>query len=86
MTHTLANLEHHHFKYAAFRRPGDVHCHYYGTATLSFAAGITTQPGDIFEISAPGFGQPLRNPLAASKMANHLVTSKTLWSKTASSW
>jgi hypothetical protein len=78
MTHTLANLEHHHFKYAAFRRPGDVHCHYYGTATLSFAAGITTQPGDIFEISAPEFGKPLRNPLAASKSANHLVITKPL--------
>jgi hypothetical protein len=65
MTHTLANLEHHHFKYAGFRRPGDVHCHFFGTATLSFAAGIQTQPGDIFEISAEPFGRPLRNPLQA---------------------
>lgn len=66
MTHTLANIEHHHFKYANFRRPGDVHCHYFGTATLSFAAGITVQPGDEFEISAPGFGKPLRNHVVAS--------------------
>lgn len=65
MTHTIANLEHHHFKYTPFRRPGDIHCHYFGTATLSFSAGITTQPGDIFEISAPEFGQPLRNALVA---------------------
>jgi hypothetical protein len=65
MTHTLANLEHHHFKYAPFRRPGDVHIHYFGTGTLSFAAGITTQPGDVFEISAADFGRPLRNPLLA---------------------
>lgn len=64
MTHSIANIEHHHFKYDRFRRPGDVHCHYYGTATLSFAAGVTTQPGDIFEISAPEFGRPLRNTLA----------------------
>lgn len=78
MTHTLANIEHHHFKYSAFRRPGDVHCHFFGTATLSFAAGITTQPGDVFEISAPGFGQPLRNPLVAGKSANLLVKVKTL--------
>ena len=34
------NLEHHHFKYALFRRPGDVHVHFFGTATLSFADGI----------------------------------------------
>jgi hypothetical protein len=65
MTHTIANLEHHHFKYTCFRRPGDIHVHYFGTATLSFAAGIETRPGDIFEIAAPGFGRPLRNPLAA---------------------
>jgi hypothetical protein len=65
MTHTIANIEHHHFKYANFRRAGDIHVHYFGTATLSFAAGIQVQPGDVFEISAPEFGAPLRNPLVA---------------------
>jgi hypothetical protein len=78
MTHTLANIEHHHFKYAHFRRAGDVHCHFYGTATLSFAAGITTQTGDVFEISAPEFGRPLRNPLVASQTADRLVKVRTL--------
>jgi len=61
MTHSIANIEHHHFKYAHFRRPGDVHVHYFGTATLSVAAGIKIQVGDTFEISAPAFGAPLRN-------------------------
>lgn len=78
MTHTLANIEHHHFKYAAFRRPGDIHCHYFGTATLSFAAGIKTQAGDVFEISAAPFGRPLRNPLLVSSTPNNLVAVKTL--------
>lgn len=78
MTHTLANIEHHHFKYPLFRRPGDVHCHYFGTATLSFAAGIATQDGDIFEISAPGFGRPLRNRLAVSQFEDELVEIATL--------
>jgi hypothetical protein len=78
MTHTLANIEHHHFKYSVFRRPGDVHCHYFGTATLSFAAGITTQPGDIFEISVPAFGRPLRNPLVAGRAANKPVEISSL--------
>ena len=64
MSHTIANLEHHHFKYALFRQPGDVHVHLFGTATLSFADGITTQAGDVFEISVPDFGLPLRNPLS----------------------
>jgi len=63
MTHSLANLEHHHFKYSRFRRPGDVHVHFFGTATASFADGIETRPGDMFEIRADAFTLPLRNPL-----------------------
>jgi len=64
MTHRIAGLEHHHFKYAAFRRPGDVHCHFFGTATLSVADGVRTEPGDEFEIACDAFGESLRNPLA----------------------
>jgi len=63
MSHTLANLEHHHFKYDIFRQPGDVHVHMFGTATLSFADGITTEAGDEFEITAAPFGMALRNKL-----------------------
>lgn len=61
MSHTLGNLEHHHFKYAQFRRPGDVHVHFFGTATLSFSDQVQTRDGDRFEISLQGFGRPLRN-------------------------
>ena len=64
MSHTFANLEHHHFKYDLFRHPGDLHVHMFGTATLSFADGIKTQAGDVFEIEATPFGLPLTNPLA----------------------
>ena len=64
MSHWIANLEHHHFKYDLFRQPGDAHVHMFGTATLSFADGIKTQAGDVFEIEAADFGLPLRNPLA----------------------
>jgi hypothetical protein len=64
MSHYIGNLEHHHFKYALFRRPGDVHVHFFGTATLSFADGVRVEPGEIFEIEAEGFGKPLRNALA----------------------
>lgn len=67
MSHTLANLEHHHFKYGLFRQPGDVHVHMFGTATLSFADGIRTDVGDVFEIEAPAFGLPLVNPLAKAE-------------------
>ena len=68
MSHSIANLEHHHFKYDLFRQPGDLHVHFFGTATLSFADGVSTQDGDVFEIDAPQLGLPLRNPL---KIATH---------------
>ncbi|WP_277967690.1 AraD1 family protein [Sphingomonas echinoides] len=69
MSHSIANLEHHHFKYAGFRRPGDVHVHFFGTATLSFSEGFQTQPGDVFEIEAAPFTLPVRNPLAVGEDA-----------------
>ncbi len=64
MTHRIAGLEHHHFKYRMFRRPGDLHVHFFGTATLSFVDGVEVAPGDTFEIEAPAFGRKLVNPLA----------------------
>ena len=67
MSHTLANLEYHHFKYDGFRRPGDLHIHYFGTATLSIADGVKTEDGDVFEIESKPFGAALRNPLKAMK-------------------
>jgi hypothetical protein len=69
MSHSFANLEHHHFKYGVFCQPGDVHVHMFGTATLSYADGFTTQDGDVFEIEAAEFGLPLVNPLATTPAA-----------------
>jgi hypothetical protein len=63
MCHTLENLEYHHFKYAAHRRPGDVHLHFFGTATISFADGVRARQGDEFEVDLPALGAPLRNTL-----------------------
>ncbi|HEY7764924.1 MAG TPA: AraD1 family protein [Aestuariivirgaceae bacterium] len=67
MSHSIANLEYHHFKYDMFRRPGDVHIHFFGTATLSVADGIRTAPDDVFEIELTEFGKPLRNRLVPAK-------------------
>lgn len=67
MSHSIANLEHHHFKYAGFRRPGDVHVHFFGTATLSFSEGFETKPGDVFEIAAAPFSLSVSNPLAVGE-------------------
>jgi hypothetical protein len=74
MSHTVKNLEHHHFKYPLFQRPGDVHIHYFGAATLSFADGITVAPGETFEIESPAFGPALRNTLAVQTVTAPTVT------------
>ena len=76
MSHAIANLEHHHFKYDLFRRPGDVHVHFFGTATLSFSEGFQTKVGDVFEIEAAPFLYPVRNPL--SQAAERPVTVRAL--------
>ena len=73
MSHSLANLEQHHFKYPLFRTPGDVHVHFFGTATLSFSDGVRTEPGDVFEIAAAPFTLPLRNPLARRPDAGRIA-------------
>nr|WP_166180340.1 AraD1 family protein [Altererythrobacter segetis] len=80
MSHTLGNLEHHHFKYPQFRRPGDVHVHFFGTATLSFADGVAPEEGDVFEISADAFMLPLRNAVTAAvtESESPLVTARRL--------
>ncbi len=61
MSHTLANLEDHHFKYPHFRIPGDVHLHYFGTMKLSFPDRPTYQTGDEIEIRFNGMGASLVN-------------------------
>jgi hypothetical protein len=61
MCHSLANLEHHHFKFEAHRRPGDLHVHFFGADAFSFGEGIRLVHGDTIEVRWDGFGRPLRN-------------------------
>lgn len=74
MSHSIANLEYHHFKYHSFRRPGDVHVHFFGTGTLSFGDGFETRAGDIFEIEAAEFGRPLRNKLTITETTKPTIS------------
>jgi len=73
MSHSLANMEHHHFKHDAHRRPGDVHIHFFGAAALSFGDGIELNDGDVMQVSFAGFGRPLRNPTRISRSEETLV-------------
>lgn len=61
MSHSIANLEHYHFRYPMNRRPGDLHAYFFGAAVMSYASGVQTTPGDEYEIQAQQFGKPLRN-------------------------
>lgn len=63
MCHSLANMEHHHFKYPEHRQPGDVHVHFFGADAFSFGDGLQLQNGDVMEVSFFGFGRALRNPI-----------------------
>ena len=65
MSHSVRNLEHYHFRYDMFRRPGDLHAYFFGAPCLSCAHGVKTQSGDQFEIDVPDFGRPLRNTMTA---------------------
>ena len=61
MSHTLANLEDHHFKYLQFRGPGDVHLYFFGTMKLSFGSRGPFLDGDRVEIAFEGMGASLSN-------------------------
>jgi hypothetical protein len=63
MCHSLANLEHHHFKFEDHRQPGQVHVHFMGADTLSFGEQVHLDPGDVTEVQFEGFGRALRNTI-----------------------
>jgi hypothetical protein len=64
MCHSLANLEHHHFKFANHRQAGMVHIHFMGADCLSYGEGVRLEAGDITEIEFENFGRALRNVIA----------------------
>jgi hypothetical protein len=78
MCHTVSNLEHHHFKYPAHRRPGDAHIHFFGADAFSFGEGVVLQEGDVMEIELADFGKPLRNPIRIQKSREEFVPVRPL--------
>ena len=43
-----------------------MHIHFFGAASVSYAHGMAAKDGDVFEIAASPFVQPLRNRLRAA--------------------
>ena len=78
MSHTLANLEHHHFKFEAHRRPGDVHVHFFGADAFSFGEGVRLEEGDAMQVHFEGFGRALRNPLHRELQQPRLIQAQPL--------
>ena len=78
MSHSLGNLEHHHFRHRHFRRPGDLHAHLFGCPVMSFSDGFRTRDGDTFEFDIPLFGRALRNPVFFEPGKPRLLTVEQL--------
>ncbi|TDH27287.1 GguC protein [Segetibacter sp. 3557_3] len=77
MAHSLANLEHHHFKYACHRVPLQAHVHFFGADAFSFGSNVVLEEGDMMQIHWQGMGRPLRNPLRISGETDTLVEVRT---------
>ena len=78
MSHSLRNIEHHHFKFDAHRRPGDVHVHFFGAHSLSFGAGITLLDGDTVFVRFEGFGRSLRNVIRIEETDSRPISVRAL--------
>ena len=74
MSHSLANLEHHHFKFEGHRVPGIVHVHFFGAHSLSFGEGIELADGDWMQVRFEGYGRALaQSGSLQKKEVNKLV-------------
>ncbi|GEO04374.1 hypothetical protein AAE02nite_20380 [Adhaeribacter aerolatus] len=78
MAHSLQNLEHHHFKYAGHRVPGQAHVHFYGADAFSFGEKVQLQSGDIIAIEWAGLGRSLLNPIKVAAEKEELVQVKSI--------
>ena len=78
MAHSLSNIEHHHFKYAAHRIPLQAHIHFFGADAFSFGDQLKLVEGDIMSVHWKEWGRPLQNPLRISTGTMTLQTVKPL--------
>jgi hypothetical protein len=78
MCHSLANLEHHHFKFAGHRQPGSVHIHFMGADSLSYGEGIRLEAGDVTEVWFEKFGRALRNVITKDEPVTTPVRARAM--------
>ena len=74
MSHSLGNMEYHHFKYDIHRRPGDIHLHFFGTSQLSYSTREWKfNSGDEITISSPEFIGQLKNRVIKKKSKEFII-------------
>jgi hypothetical protein len=73
MAHSLANLEHHQFKYPGHRVPDTLHVHFFGADAFSFGEGVELADGDTMTVALPPLGRPLRNLLRVDRSPEQMV-------------
>ncbi|MCH4813641.1 AraD1 family protein [Vreelandella neptunia] len=73
MCHSVSNLEYHHFKYATFCQPNQLHIHFFGAAVLSFGDGIALEDGDEMRIECDIMTRPLSNVLKRTPAAKPTI-------------
>src|SRR5580658_1186589 len=78
MCHSLANIEHHHFKFEFHRRAGDLHIHFFGADAFSFGDGVRLEDGDVMQVRFDGFGRALRNSLSRAALPARLVAVRSI--------
>jgi hypothetical protein len=77
ITHSLENLEYHHFKYAGHRVSLQTHIHFFGADAFSFGKGIKLQDGDTMIVEWNQLGRGLRNTVKISKEEETLLKVNT---------
>lgn len=78
MAHSIANLEHHHFKYPCHRIPGQVHIHFFGADAFSFGDKLELKNGDIMNVHWKTLGRALKNRVRVFVGNDTLVKVKSI--------
>ena len=72
MSHSMKNLEYHHFKYKNHRLPGQVHIHFFGADAFSFGEGLELKDNDRMEIAWKDMGRPLVNTIKRASTSGRI--------------
>jgi hypothetical protein len=76
ITHSIENMEYHHFKYPGHQLPLQAHIHYFGADAFSFGMGMKLQEGDTMRVEWKGMGRALENKLKISGEKESLIKVK----------